>query len=57
MIKIVSVSVIVMWSGERDANGVRIKDKHGENIFIYEPKPVNAVKRMIEITEYFPINT
>ena len=41
---------------ERDENGKRIKDKHGEYLFIYEPVEVKEVKKMVEVTEYIPLD-
>lgn len=39
---------------ERDENGVRLKDTHGEYLYIYEPMPVikKTYKKTIDVVEY-----
>lgn len=41
---------------ERDKNGVRLKDNHGQYLYIYEPTPVKktSYKKITEVVEYIP---
>lgn len=45
------------YMSERDENGKRLKDEHGQHLFIYEPIPVikHSYTKTIEVTEYTPI--